>query len=93
MDAFVYGEGGAGGKEYDGDDEGPEIEFTCETEGVEAVGFAFAPFDTDEQQYLVKGIGGRVDGFGDHGGGTGDKSDDEFDQGDKCVRQQCGKDD
>ena len=93
MDAFVDGESGAGGKEDDGDDEGPEIEFAGKTERVEAVGFAFAPFDSDEQQYLVQGIGGRVDGFGDHGGGMGNNGDDEFEQGDKYVCQQCGNDD
>ena len=89
---LVDGEDGAAGEQDDGHDEGPEIGLAGKAEGVKLVGLLGGLLDADEQQHLVQGVGGGVDGLGQHGRRGGEQGHDELDQGDEQVGAESGHD-
>jgi hypothetical protein len=82
---FVNGDSGAYGKDQNGDDEAPKVDFPPMAEGELLVGGLLGSTKTVEEQDLVACVHDRVDSLGEHGRASRDSSGDEFGQGNEAV--------
>jgi hypothetical protein len=79
------------GKDQQGDDKGPEIEFAPIAEGIGRIRRAFGPVLAMQEQHLIAAVDQRVHPLGQHGRRAGDRGGDKLGDGNAEIGEQGGE--